>query len=301
MKTSTERSIQPSIQPLSGAVGQQIINSQNNSIFELDRDSIIELFKAEGALLFRGFETNIEIFTQFTNEFSQDFMDYAGGVFNRRIINGDPTVLSVNDFNHEVKLHGEMYYQKTIPLMLWFFCARPAEQAGETIVCDGKRFFEELSQPLKELFSQKKLKYRGHLDVDAWKKRYKTDDLNVVKQICKNSDVYLKINEDESIDVHYICSAIQPDMSKQYMVFINSLLPAKSMAPSSISFEDDSEIDDEIASELNEIAEKITAEVRWEKGDILMIDNTRIMHGRRAFVDDRRDIYLRLCSPSFSY
>ena len=50
---------------------------------------------------------------------------------------------------------------------------------------------------------------------------------------------------------------------------------------------------------LNEIAERITAEINWQKGDILMVDNTRIMHGRRAFMDDKRDIYIRLCSPAF--
>ncbi len=286
-------------EPLSDKVGQKVVNTDKINIFDLDEESIINLFQSEGVLLFRGFETNIEIFTQFTNKFSKNFLDYTGGVFNRRVINGDSTVLSVNDFNHEIKLHGEMYYQKNIPLMIWFFCANPASQDGETIVCDGKRFFEELRQPLKELFSQKKLKYRGHLDKDAWQKRYKTDDLNVVEKECKSNEVHLLINEDESIDVYYTCPVVHLSRSGE-LVFINSLLPAKSMAPNSVAFDDGSEIDDELMVELNEIAKKVTAEVRWEKGDILMVDNTRIMHGRRAFTDDKRDIYLRLCSPSFS-
>ncbi|HIK19066.1 MAG TPA: TauD/TfdA family dioxygenase [Leptolyngbyaceae cyanobacterium M33_DOE_097] len=288
------------IQPLSETVGKEIINIENIDILSLNKESIINLFQSEGVLLFRGFETDIETFSKFTNQFSENFMDYAGGVFNRRTINGDSTVLSVNDFKHEIKLHGEMYYQKNIPLMLWFFCIHPPVQAGETIICDGKSFFAELSQPLKELFSQKKLKYRGFLDKETWKRQYKTDDLNILKQVCKSNDTQLQINQDESINIQYICPAIRPNRSGEYLVFINSLLPAKSMAPSSISFEDDSEIDDEIMIELNEIAEKITAEICWEKGDILMIDNTRIMHGRRAFSDDKRDICLRLCSPSFS-
>lgn len=297
MKTSTTFCTQP----LSETVGRAIINIDNINIFDLDEELIIKLFKSEGVVLFRGFETNVETFTKFTNKFSKTFMNYTGGVLNRRIINGNPTVLSVNDFNHEIKLHGEMYYQKTIPLMLWFFCAHPASQDGETIVCDGKRFFDELSQPLKELFSQKQLKYHSHLNRDAWVKRYKTDDLNVVKQLCQNNDIHLQINQDESIDVNYYCPVIHPSRSEDYMIFINSLLPAKSMYSNSISFDDGSEINNEIMFELNEIAEKLTAEIRWEKGDILMVDNTRIMHGRRAFIDDKRDIYLRLCSPSFSY
>ena len=78
-------------------------------------------------------------------------------------------------------------------------------------------------------------------------------------------------------------------------------MAAKHINPELVCFDDDSEITDEIMSELNEIAERITIEISWQKGDILMIDNTRIMHGRRAFEDEQRDIYIRLCSPSFPF
>lgn len=286
--------------PLSKTIGQ-LINVNNSSILDLSKESIASLFRAQGLLLFRGFEADVETFTKFSNELSTNFMDYTGGVFKRKVINGNSTLLSVNDFKDEVKLHGEMYYQKNIPLMLWFFCANPASQDGATIVCDGKLFFDELSDLLKDLFSRKKLKYRGHLERDAWIKRYKTDNLNVVEHICKSNDTHLQINEDESIDVHYICSAIHPSRSGESMIFINSLLPAKAISPDVVSFDDGIDINEETMSELNEIAEKITVEINWQKGDILMVDNTRIMHGRRAFVDDKRDIYIRMCSPAFPY
>lgn len=287
--------------PLSKVVGQQIINANNSSILDLNEESIVNLFRSHGLLLFKRFEADVEIFTRFSNELSTNFIDYTGGVFKRRVINSDSTLLSVNDFKDEIKLHGEMYYQKNIPLMLWFFCANPASQDGATIVCDGKLFFDELSDSLKDLFNRKKLKYRGHLKRDAWMQQYKTNNLDVVKQICKSNDVHMQINEDESIDVHYICPAIHPSRNGESMIFINSLLPAMAISPDVVSFDDGTNINDKIMSELNEISEKVTTEINWQKGDILMIDNTRIMHGRRSFVDDKRDIYIRLCSPAFTY
>lgn len=286
-------------QVLSEKGGKQIINVDNINILELDRDEIIKLFKTEGILLFRGFETNAETFTKFSNLFSTNFMDYTGGVLNRRVINNDPTVLTVNDFKSEIKVHGEMYYQQNIPLMLWFFCAHPAAQDGETIVCDGKLFYNEMSHSLKELFSHKKLKYRVHLHKDDWPKRYKTDDLTVVKEVCESNNIQMEFNEDGSINTRYVISAIHLSKYGNHPVFINSLLPAKSLYPKVIFFDDDSEITDDIISELDAIAAKITVDIRWQKGDILMLDNTRIMHGRRAFSDDKREIYIRLCSPSF--
>jgi alpha-ketoglutarate-dependent taurine dioxygenase len=66
-------------------------------------------------------------------------------------------------------------------------------------------------------------------------------------------------------------------------------------------FDDNSKIPDELIKELNRIAERITTNIDWQKGDILMIDNTRIMHGRRAFTDETREIYIRLCSPNFQF
>ncbi|NES02875.1 MAG: TauD/TfdA family dioxygenase [Okeania sp. SIO2F4] len=289
------------IQPFSENVGRKIIKTENTSLLEIDKEEIINLFKSYGFLLFRGFETNVNTFAEFSNSLSKDFMDYTGGVINRRIINEDGTILTVNDFKDEMELHGEMYYINKPPQIVWFFCANPPLKDGETTVCDGQQFFHELSSSTKDLLSRKKLKISGNFKKEYWQKKYKTNDVNVVKEICNSQGKEVQVNEDESIYFKFICSAIHNSRTEQDDVFINSLLRLKKVNPKSVCFDDDSEITDEIMSELNEIAEKITIEINWQKGDILMIDNTRIMHGRRAFSDDRRDIYIRLCFPAFPF
>lgn len=292
------------IQKFSDKVGRKIINVGNISLFELNKENIINMFKSYGFLLFRGFETDVNTFTEFTNSLSKDFMDYTGGAFNRKMVNKEPTVLTVNDFNHEVKLHGEMYYTNKPPLMLWFFCDHPPLKNGETIVCDGEQFFNELSSSTKYLLNRKNLKFYdpSSLSKEEWQKKYKTNEFNVVKEICKSNGMEVQMNKDESIHRQFITPAIHKSRSGEGNVFINSLLPFKNISPQSAYFDDDSEITEEIISEFNQIAEKITIEISWKKGDILMIDNTRIMHGRRAFdVNEKRDIYIRLCSPSFTF
>ncbi|WP_254449476.1 TauD/TfdA family dioxygenase [Anabaena sp. UHCC 0253] len=286
---------------ISEKVVQQIINQDHKSILELDQAEIINLFKEYGVLLFRGFTTDTEIFREFSNLFSTDFLDYAGGAFNRKVINNDKTILSVNDFQTEIKLHGEMYYQKNIPLMLWFFCANPAASDGQTTVCDGRQFFAELSNSTKELFNQKKLKFRAKMNQEQWQQKYKIDDVNQLKEICADNNTLVTIYEDQSILLEYVCSVVIPSRCGKHRVFINSLLPAMQLNPDVLRFDDDSPIPDELMAELNEIAEKITTNICWQKGDILMIDNTRIMHGRRAFTDETREIYIRLCSPAFDF
>lgn len=288
-------------QPLSKQAGLAILNDETTNIFDLDQEEIVRLFQDSGFLLFRGFETDVNIFTGFTDSLSKDFKDYTGGVFNRRIINGNPTLLTVNNFKDEIKLHGEMYYQQDRPLMLWFFCEQPPVEDGETILCDGRQLFHEFPSHLKKIFGNKKLKYVAHLNKEAWQQRYKTDDLKVVGHLCESNNTTLDIKDDESIVVQYICPAIHSSRCGNYTNFINSLLPAKRLSPKVVWFDDDSEITDELVAEIEEIAENLTTKIAWKKGDILMVDNTRIMHGRRAFADYQRDIYLRLCSPAFSF
>ena len=298
----TSRKIQ--IQEFSDKVGRKIVNVGNTSLFELNKEDIINLFKSYGFLLFRGFEADINTFAEFTNSLSKDFMDYTGGAFNRKMINKEPTILTVNDFNDEVKLHGEMYYTNKPPLMLWFFCDNPPLQNGETIVCDGEQFFHELSSSMKDLLNRKNLKFYdpSSLSKEEWQRKYKTNDFNLVKEICKDNGMEVQMDEDESIHRQFIAPAIHKSRTGEGYVFINSLLAVKHASSTSAYFDDDSEITEEIISELNQIAEKITIEISWETGDILMIDNTRIMHGRRAFDDnEKRDIYIRLCSPSFTF
>ena len=288
-------------QPIDKKIGQQIINQDNKSILAIYPAEIISLFKEYGVLLFRGFPADTERFREFSNLFSTDFLDYAGGAFNRRVINNDQTILSVNDFQTEIRLHGEMYYQQNIPLMLWFFCANPALTDGETTVCDGRQFFAELSNSTKELFSQKQLKFSFSMNQEEWQKKYKIENINQLEEICKNNYTSLKIYADKSILIEYICPLVIPSRCGKYQVFINSLLPAMQLNPDILKFDDDSEIPAELMEELNEIAERITTNIEWQKGDIIMIDNTRIMHGRRAFTDKKREIYIRLCSPNFQF
>ena len=54
-------------QPLSEKLGQQVMNLDNVSILDMDKELIINLFRFHGVLLFRGFETDVETFTKFTN------------------------------------------------------------------------------------------------------------------------------------------------------------------------------------------------------------------------------------------
>jgi alpha-ketoglutarate-dependent taurine dioxygenase len=294
--------------PITEEFGTTLFCTADVDICDLDRDKVIDSFKSSSLLLFRGFDVDTEKFKAFTELFSNNFVSYVGGAYSREMINGDKTLLSVTGgkLRFGVPFHGEMYYRKQRPDILWFYCATPAVKDGETTVCDGIQVYKELSSSTQKLLTQQRLKYIRTYPADVWQKIYQTDDLSVVEKACDDNDMQLVVNPDESITTEYVSSAIQPSRCGNNKVFINNILPVveqelKGGNSSIVRFEDGSTLPEDIINEIKDVTDRLTYLVSWQKGDILMVDNTRLLHGRRSFSDDQRDIYVRLCNAAFSF
>ena len=78
-------------------------------------------------------------------------------------------------------------------------------------------------------------------------------------------------------------------------VFFNQLIAAyrgwkdsRNQGSKKIQFGDGSEISEELMDTVCELAENITHDHFWAKGDLLLVDNFLVMHGRRPFVGTRK-------------
>ena len=298
--------------PISEEFGTRIVATDKSNIFAIDQENIRSLFKKSGVLLFRNFDINTDKFEQFTNLFGTEFMHYIGGAQVRKIINknGDQTISSVNFYTDSDKqqkrtfklpLHGEMFYTKSRPTLLWFYCVAPPLEDGETTVCDGVQVYQELSEATKNLFKTKRIKYIRHYANGEWQGRFQTDDLSELAKFCQESDLHLKIDKDtQAITTEYVYPAIVKTRWGGQEAFLNSILivewqEAAGKTDSIVRLEDNSRIPDDVLLELQEVTERLTYLISWQRGDILMIDNTRMLHGRRAFSDQQRELYTRMC------
>lgn len=74
--------------------------------------------------------------------------------------------------------------------------------------------------------------------------------------------------------------------------FCNSILgPSVNYEPPKITWDNGEEIDLDIWDIVKEITAKNTYKHFWNKGDIIVIDNKRVMHGRCALEDTQRRIF----------
>jgi len=286
-------------------------------IDHLDVNKVVELFKSNGALLFAGFDVDVKKFESFTDKFSNDYMDHTGGGSLRKVINedGDKTILSVSysfnknadDFDESnqkvfpLALHSDRSYTKSQPPLMWFYCVNPANEKGETILCDGVELFQELSAKTKDFFKNNKINYIRNYADGEWQLIMNTDTLDGLRQYCDDNDLLLTVNDDNSITTQSVKSAVVKPRWSDQDAFVNSILlvlwqeEAVGSDRSILRMEDGSKIPPEILADVREVSDRLTREVKWGPGQITMVDNTRMLHGRRAFEDKNREIYVRMC------
>jgi alpha-ketoglutarate-dependent taurine dioxygenase len=314
------------LEPLHPSFGLMIQSPARAPIHALPVEEVVAHFRRSGAILFRNFAVETEDFLQFTAAYCRDFSTYQGGGFrwgslDRRKINENDTLLTVTGSTQSfgIPLHGEMYYMSRRPTLLWFYCESPPTATGETTLCDGAELYKRLSAPAREYFLSNRLKYVRHLLDGEWQVAFQTPEMSSLRRWCVENEATLTEHDDGSVTVEYVSSAIRKGHSAGGDVFINNLLVIHSAeqairagvaaeiidlprnaCPLVVRLEDGSEIPAALVEEIEETANEISIKHAWRKGDVLLVDNTRILHGRKKCQGSGRNIYVRMGEPSFA-
>ena len=121
------------------------------------------------------------------------------------------------------------------------------------------------------------------------------DEVNEKHLLQANLEVegqYFKLNSDGSALSELKTCAVHPTQFSKQLSFANSLLgPSVNYEPPKITWEDDEPISENIWSEIRTLFAEHTVDINWENNDVVVIDNTRWMHGRRKLLDLNRKIY----------
>ena len=281
------------IESLGTSTGKIINRSEDYpDIFHLPVAEMMDLFSSSGILLFKGFGVNHNQMKEFAELFSSNLVaDYI-----RPRVGADQFIHFVDPGMGDLVVHSEHAYSPLRPDVIWFCCAVPAAQDGETIFCDGVQVWKELSQSTKQLFLEKKLNFVYESIPSEIFKRLISPDATMadIKLMLDSLEgVTYQINEDESIRMEYACSAVVKTKYGNYDAFANSLLPQYA-GEGKAAFADGSLVPSQVIEEIKEVADKLMGKISWQAGDLAMIDNSRFMHGRREFNDEKRQIFSTL-------
>lgn len=299
---------------MQGDFGAVLTADPGEKVEGIDAGTVKSLIKAHGTVLFRGFEASRSDFDTFTDRINDDYMNYKGGGYVRKTVGADgksgedgKALLSTRyDHGREkqmtfgLPLHGEMYYIDHRPALLWFFCVKPADNDGQTTACDGAEVYSRLPQKWKDLLHEKRLMFQRVYRDGEWQKIYQTDDIAEARAFCADNGLTTEFDAEKTLRTHYKVHAVLPTRWGDHTAYINNLLPVMMQQKmgrgdtSTVRFEDGSDIPDDLIADVERIQDAVILNLDWGAGDFALIDNSRALHGRRAFEDTDREVYLRM-------
>jgi alpha-ketoglutarate-dependent taurine dioxygenase len=264
---------------------------------ELHRAGLDGLLATAGYLVIRGMHPTVGDFNSLVRHYSsRTTLDPA------RAFHGD-AAQKVDSGYGPIGLHVENGGTPYAPDLLWFCCVKAARTDSQTTVCDGFRVWDALSGRARQLFTAKPIKYtRGNIPAALWRRLAaflagdgtKAQDMTVADLYrLANAGAQVRFDEapDGSVSYEYVVHAAHPTQWSGRIAWANSILgPSYNYEAPDIRFADGSAIPDDVVAEYTEVTEMLTEEVQWQDGDIVLIDNTRVMHGRRAITDPGRTI-----------
>lgn len=251
----------------------------------------------DGWTLLRGFHPDMAAFSALTTALCKKI------TFDPAREYGDAQTQKVDAGTGPIGLHTENGNTPVCPDIVAFYSPVAAFEGSQTTVCDGRAVYEAMDEAQKTRWQQPMMVER-YLPEDLWK-RYLANEhpaitrpeevtprhIEEFRAAIPNQDFDLL--EDGGINYRLTVSPVRASSLSGGQGFANAVLgPSHNYAPPRYSFGPDEIIEQDEIEELRSLAETYTQEINWQDGDIAVLDNTRVMHGRRAIVDNNRQLFI---------
>jgi alpha-ketoglutarate-dependent taurine dioxygenase len=277
------------------------------------RDDIREALYRHGALLFRGFDvTDAAGFEGVTRAFSPTPFSYVGGGSPRSRISGEVFTSTEYAAQATLPLHNEASYFQKMPEFVWFFCKIAPKLAGETPLGDMRRVLRRLDPDFVARCDELGLMYVNNLHGGggfgkSWQDTYQTQSKAEVEERIRERGFEFEWTNGDTLRVRMYAPALRSHPITGDVYWGNQIanwhpanVPMAAAAglarvygsamnyPKAVFFADGTAIPDDAAQA---VAAAQTAEetvFTWQEGDVLLVDNQAIAHGRRPFVGERQ-------------
>jgi alpha-ketoglutarate-dependent taurine dioxygenase len=303
------------IRPYSGIVSFPLLAEPAFSGVLLDewiganRSRIDEILASHGALLFRGFGvTNLERIKACCDRIFGLVWEYTERSTPRKHIRDGIYTSTEYAPELEITYHNEFSYALSSPERICFFCVEPAEEGGETMLSDCQSVYAFLGPEFVGEFAAKRLSYRrnyGHRVDLRWQEAFQTNEKSEVEGYCLNNRIDFKWDGEE-LHTEQIREAIRFDPETGAGIWFNqahlfhpanlplgirnSLLQSFGSAglPRNCLFGDGGEIPDHAVEKIRNAFEAYSIRIALHEGDVLLLNNSRIAHGRAAYRGARK-------------
>ena len=271
-------------------------------IEQLDPDIVIDWIKTYGGILLRGFRFRLSSFERLTSQMCVDFLfNESPG---RETVSIENRIQSVDLGPAPFALHAEMARVPWRPDLAIFACFSAPSMKGETLACDGIKLADSLPGETREFLRGRDFRYMQEASAEFCEKWLgKANPSEEELQTLAANTPYQFFMQNQKIYYYFLAPVFEQPLTGGREAFSNFLLFTRDMHKTKTfpTFSDGEEISDDLCDEIREIAKGCTTEVRWQRHDIVILDNSRFMHGRNeVLIASERQIWTRFGYAAFA-
>ena len=275
-----------------------------------NRAELLAKLSIHGALLLRGFPVaSAEDFDSCVKEFKLENFTYAESLSNAVRNNRTERVFTANEAPPavEIFLHHEMAQTPIYPNKLIFFCEKASEYGGATPLCRSDKLLNLLVSRVPKFvreLEEKRVQYTNVMPAEAdlesgqgrtWQETLGADNRRDAELRLKKLGYTWRWLDGENLRVTTPVLPAIRKLADGRRVFFNQLIAAylgwkdsRNKTTKAIRYGNGGEISNDAMQVVFELSESITFDQRWINGDIVLVDNFLVMHGRRPFTGTRK-------------
>jgi len=276
----------------------------------LQRDDLKQQAEKHGAILFRGFPlSGPDDFDRFIAAFDWENFPYEQSLSNAVRINYTTRVFSANEAPPDVTiyLHHEMAQTPVFPSKLFFFCQQPGDEGGATPLCRSDILYEQMLERCPGFANDcetKGLQYTNVMPSEndaesgmgrSWQSTFRAERREDAEQRMSELGYSWRWLADGCLRATTPVLPAVREVSPGRKTFFNQLIAAfqgwkdsRNDPSKAITFGDGAPLDRDTVLQVAEMAEQLTFDVPWQQGDVALVDNFLVMHGRRTFSGTRK-------------
>jgi alpha-ketoglutarate-dependent taurine dioxygenase len=263
----------------------------------------------EKALLFRGFDISANQLESALDMLLPERLSYIHGNSPRSKVGRNIYTSTEYPPEFTISMHNELSYAARWPGRLVFFCDAAPTSGGATPVTDGAEWLSSLDSEVKERFSggvrYVQNLHDGYGPGKSWQDTFETNDKNDVEAYLSAAGATwewnkcgLRVSQIRSATVRHPLTGVEvwfnqaeqwhgATLDEEIRAALRKLMPEDDL-PQSVRFADGSPIPDDYVLHIRDCGLASAVDVNWHPGDMLLIDNVAVAHGRRSFSGNRR-------------
>lgn len=266
-----------------------------------------------GAVLFRGWAVHsTDQFSDVASAVTSELKPYVEGQSPRTKLTKDVYTSTEFPARFRITLHNELSYALNPPAVIIFGCEIPAHSGGETPIVDCRLAYQSLDPAVRDRFGEKGVLYVKHMHGQtsgmgkSWMAHFETSDRLEVETYLRDNDVSFTWLADGTLRTEARRPGVrQHPVTGEWIWFnqsnlwhVGNLEPThreqmlrtfgEDRLPTHARYGDGTEISLSDLQHVQDVLWGTAVIFPWQAGDVLVLDNYLVAHGRMPFEGPRR-------------